>query len=79
MDRTPGDRLSSCRSLMAPVAVWIKDGEWNLIHRCERCSALRSNRIAPDDDLPALLALAAEPLTAPPIPKDPLAGKEVPA
>ncbi len=54
---------------MAPVAVWSRNGEWNLIHRCERCSAVRINRIAPDDDLAALLALAAAPLANPPVPK----------
>ena len=69
MDRRPGDRLSSCRGSMAPVAVWIRKGEWILLHRCERCTMIRGNRIAPDDDLPALLALAAGPLAHPPIPE----------
>ena len=78
MDRTPGDRLSSCRGLMAPVAVWSRDGEWNIIHRCERCATIRANRIAPDDDLAALLALAAGPLADPPVPKgDPVKGEAV--
>lgn len=70
MDRTPGDRLSSCRGRMAPVAIWMRDGEWTLLHRCERCASIRSNRIAPDDNLPALMALAASPLANPPLPKE---------
>jgi hypothetical protein len=68
MDRTPGDRLSSCRGLMPPVAVWMRQGEWVLLHRCERCTTIRANRIGPDDDLPTMLALAAGPLANPPIP-----------
>lgn len=74
MDRSPGDRLSSCRGLMTPVAIWMKGGEWILLHRCERCTTIRGNRIAPDDNLPALMALAAGPLANPPLPIE--AGKE---
>ncbi len=67
MDRKPGDRLSSCQGFMTPVAVWIKQGEWVLLHRCERCTTIKANRIGPDDDLPTLLALAAGPLAQPPM------------
>lgn len=38
------------------------------LHRCERCTTIRSNRVAPDDNLPVLLALAAGGLAQPPIP-----------
>jgi hypothetical protein len=69
LDRTPGDRRSSCKGLMAPLAVGLRRGEWILLHRCERCATIRSNRVAPDDDLPALLSLAAGPLAQPPIPR----------
>ena len=70
MDRNPGDRLSSCRGQMEPIAVWMRQGEWILLHRCERCNTIRPNRIAPDDDLPKLLALAAKPLAHPPVPAE---------
>jgi len=69
LDRTPGDRRSSCKGLMTPLAVGLRRGEWILLHRCERCTTIRSNRVAPDDDLPALLALAAGPLANPPVPR----------
>jgi len=68
VDRRPGDRRSSCRSLMAPVAIWDRGGEWVLLHRCERCASIRANRVAPDDDITALLTLAAAPLANPPLP-----------
>ncbi len=60
-NRTPGDRLSPCRGLM-------RQGEWVLLHRCERFTAIRAKRIGPDDDLPTMPALAAGPLANPPIP-----------
>ncbi len=60
LDVRPGDRRCPCRGTMRPVALWLRDdGEWALIHRCERCGTLSSNRVAGDDDPVALAALAA--------------------
>jgi hypothetical protein len=70
VDETPGDRASSCRGKMEPVAIWVRIDEWVLIHRCRACEALRPNRIAGDDSPAALLALAATPLAHPPFPLD---------
>lgn len=70
-DLTPGDRRSGCRGDMEPVAVWVRyGGEWAIIHRCTRCGALRSNRIAGDDSDIALMSLAVKPLAMPPFPLD---------
>jgi hypothetical protein len=56
---------------MQPIAVWAKDGqEWALVHRCTRCAVLTTNRIGPDDNPAALMALAARPLAEPPFPLD---------
>jgi len=46
---------------MCPIALWIRDGgELAVIHRCERCGTLRSNRIAGDDDPRVIQALLVE-------------------
>jgi len=59
LDLRPGDRSCACRGPMRPIAIWIRDdGEGALVHRCERCGILRSNRIAGDDDPAALRELA---------------------
>lgn len=69
----PGDRLSACGGVMEPIAVWVRaNGEWAIIHRCQRCSALKSNRIAGDDCQMELLRLAARPLAHPPFALDAL-------
>ena len=74
LDETPGDRASPCGGVMDPVAVWVRrDGEWALIHRCRRCGALHSNRIAADDNPLKLMSLAVRPLCAPPFPLEHLA------
>jgi Zn finger protein HypA/HybF involved in hydrogenase expression len=69
VDHEPGDRRSPCQGLMEPVAVWVRrKGEWALVHRCEKCGSLHSNRIAGDDNQFALLSIAVRPLAQPPFP-----------
>lgn len=69
VDHQPGDRAAGCEGNMEPVAVMVRaDGEWALIHRCQACGALRTNRIAGDDNMALLLSLAARPLARPPFP-----------
>ncbi len=69
MDITAGDRRSPCKGIMDPIAVWVrKDGEWSILHRCERCGIIRATRIAGDDNEGSLLALALQPVTKLPFP-----------
>ena len=69
VDVEPGDRESVCGSVMDPVAVWVrKGGEWAIIHRCRRCGALSSNRVAADDNPMKLMSIAMKPLCDPPFP-----------
>lgn len=69
VDNETGDRRSDCRGIMAPIAVWVRDdGEWSLVHRCNRCGFMRTNRIAGDDSEAALLSMAARPIAQLPFP-----------
>ena len=69
VDDEAGDRAAACRGLMEPVAVWVREkGEWALVHRCQRCGELKSNRIGADDNPIALLSIAVRPLAQPPFP-----------
>ncbi len=71
VDIRPGDRRCGCKGLMEPIAVWVRrDGEWAIVHRCQRCTAMRFNRIAGDDSALVLMSLAVRPLAAPPFPLD---------
>jgi hypothetical protein len=58
---------------MEPVALWVRRGEWVLIHRCRDCGILKANRAAGDDNELALLSIAVRPLAWPPFPLDMLA------
>ena len=69
VDIRPGDRRAACRAPMAAIAVCVVNGkEWSIVHRCERCGTIKTNRIAPDDDEGSLLALAIRPLSILPFP-----------
>lgn len=49
-DRRPGDRASSCRSLMTAVGTFFRPkGEQVILHRCRGCGVERFNRVAADD------------------------------
>ena len=51
LDIEPGAREADCGGIMDAIAVWVrKNGEWAVIHRCRRCGALSSNRVAADDN-----------------------------
>jgi hypothetical protein len=74
LDDEPGDRASDCESSMEPIAITVrKDGEWVLIHRCQGCGTLSSNRTAGDDNPLLLVRIAVKPLAQPPFPLDRLA------
>jgi hypothetical protein len=57
--RTPGDRLSACKSAMRPIGLTLKRihkkyegaqaGELMVIHQCVECRCISINRIAADD------------------------------
>ena len=69
MDEEAGDRSSSCRGEMEPIAIVSReDGDWSILHRCKRCGKLNLNRALADDNPVLLTSLAARPLAFPPFP-----------
>ncbi len=73
VDIRTGDRRSSCRGVMDPVAISVRPNrEWVIIHRCRDCGTLRENRVAGDDNELALLSLAVRPMASPPFPLEAL-------
>jgi hypothetical protein len=69
VDIIPGDRRASCRNIMKPISIWIqKNREWSVIHRCNGCGIIRTNRIAADDNEMLLFTLAASFMSQLPFP-----------
>jgi hypothetical protein len=57
-ERRPGDRASTCRSMMRAIGVRIRTGgEQELVHRCLGCGIERRNRVAADDNVVAVMHL----------------------
>lgn len=59
-EKIPGDRMSNCKGLMEPIGLKQKrmktdkygksvGGELMLVHRCNKCGVISTNRIAGDD------------------------------
>jgi len=36
---------------MAPIGVETLGGQYDIIHRCEKCSAIKKNKTAKEDDI----------------------------
>ncbi|MBI5022769.1 MAG: RNHCP domain-containing protein [Candidatus Magasanikbacteria bacterium] len=51
VDINPGDRLNSCQGTMKPINIETKDGEFVVIHKCERCGEEKRNKANPEDKL----------------------------
>ncbi|MBN1648204.1 MAG: RNHCP domain-containing protein [Spirochaetales bacterium] len=69
VDIIAGDRRSGCKGVMVPISIWIrKNSEWSVIHRCENCGVIKTNRIAADDNEMLLFSLAASFMTQLPFP-----------
>ncbi|WP_157248149.1 RNHCP domain-containing protein [Nonomuraea typhae] len=76
----PGDRRNHCPECltgvhpgdgarMAPIAVAVpREGEWVIVHRCERCGWLASSPARADDNVLILMRMAVRPLASPPFP-----------
>ncbi len=59
VDINPGDRASSCGGIMYPVSLEIKNGAEYILHRCEECGHERKNKVSPNDNRKAIIALSA--------------------
>src|SRR3989338_3927281 len=60
VDINPGDRLEECGGLMKPIDLYKEGQNWILVHQCERCGAIKRNRISTDDDFDEVIRLSKE-------------------
>lgn len=50
VDESPGDRKATCGGLMRVVGFETKRSELRMIHECEVCQYLKTNRVQEEDD-----------------------------
>ncbi len=58
VDNVPGDRANTCHGLMAPVGVELKNGEYDIRHKCLRCGTEKINRSVIEDDFEQIIKLS---------------------
>ena len=62
VDISPGDRKSSCKSLMEPIGIEMKDKEMVIIHKCTKCGEIRKCKSSPKDNFDVILRLIQRPV-----------------
>lgn len=58
VDINPGDRASPCKGTMLAVSLESKNGQQYIVHKCEKCGFVRRNKVSPNDNFNAILALS---------------------
>lgn len=58
VDKEPGDRAETCHGMLKPVGMENNSKKgYVIIYRCEKCGAIRKNKMANDDDFNLLLEI----------------------
>jgi hypothetical protein len=55
VDVNPGDRANECGGMMKPMGVEMEQGEFVILHKCEKCGSTKRNKTDKIDDLNKIL------------------------
>lgn len=58
VDINPGDREADCGSLMRPIGLDLKGGEYIILHECVKCGHKKKNKRSENDDMEKLIAIS---------------------
>lgn len=58
VDINPGDRVATCQGIMLADHLEFKNGDQYIVHKCTKCTHIRKNKAAPEDNFRAILALS---------------------
>lgn len=59
VDVNPGDRASDCGGMMEPISIEKKGGEYNILHKCQKCGFERINRAVKEDNFDMIIQISA--------------------
>lgn len=58
IDINPGDRKSSCKGVLAPIAIEKgKKDEFKIVYKCNKCGMIKKNIAAKDDNFDKMLEI----------------------
>jgi len=58
VDINPGDRLNECGGLLKPIGIEKFKDTYKIIYKCEKCSEMRKNIVAKDDDFNEIINIS---------------------
>jgi len=58
VDINPGDRLCNCHGLMRPIDILQKNGEFIILHKCEKCGFERKNKVNDGDNYRVIMEVS---------------------
>lgn len=58
VDINPGDRACSCGGLMKPIEILQKNGNFIILHKCEKCGFERKNKVNDNDNYQKIIEIA---------------------
>ena len=60
VDKNPGDRAEECHGILEPIGLENKSGKkgYSIIFRCQKCGAIRKNKVAEDDNMDLIIQLS---------------------
>lgn len=58
VDINPGDRSCNCGSLMKPIEIQQKNGEFVILHKCIKCGFERKNKVQENDDINKIIEIS---------------------
>ncbi len=60
VDINPGDRAHTCGGSMEPVRVETKSKDYLIVHKCQKCGAVKRNKTQKNDNFETILELSAK-------------------
>jgi len=60
LDINPGDRYADCKGMMEPIGVEIKNGEYTIYYKCQKCGYKHRVKSAADDNFNEIIKLSAK-------------------
>lgn len=58
VDVNPGDREEQCYGMMKPIQVEQKDGEYRILHKCQKCQKESVCKISKEDNFDEVIKIA---------------------
>ncbi len=58
IDINPGDRSCDCLGLMEPIDILQKNGEFIILHKCQKCNFERKNKVEENDDFSVVVKIS---------------------